>query len=120
MSDSRERFEAHIRRVWNITDDADARFLLQMHDENTYVYTQVKNAWAFWQAGRADGVAETARRCAEIADRIAVDYRAKYKGLPGADGIRRGGSYDTRDDGISDGAALVEDAIRKEFPEAWK
>ena len=97
MTDSRQRFEEWVAQMAVTTVGG-------------------INAWSAWQAAEAQAV----RRCAEIADRLAVEYRAKYKGLPGADGIRRGGSYDPHDDGISDGAALVDDAIRAEFPEAFE
>jgi hypothetical protein len=101
MSDIRDRFEAWF--------EANAK----------YIEPADWFQWmgAAWQAAEA----QAARRCAEIADRLAVDYRAKYKGLPRAlIGVRRGGSYDPHDDGISDGATLVGDAIRTEFPEAFK
>ena len=93
MSDSRERFEALAStRLMSIEEDT---------------------AWQAWQAAEAQAV----RRCAEIACEISERERKVYKGrsVP----VDKERAYNPHTDGMSDGAAVVEEAIREGFPEAF-
>ncbi len=61
--------------------------------------------------------AVTVRRCAEIACEISERERKVYKGrsVP----VDKERAYNPHTDGMSDGAAVVEEAIREEFSEAF-
>lgn len=94
MSDSRSRFEAWIK------SEAKARAAFRL--DPAYV----------WQAAEA----EAARRCAKVAERLATMYRDIYKGRAG----ERELWHTHHTDGMCDGAGNVEEAIKAEFPEAFK
>lgn len=61
---------------------------------------------ACYQAGRAAGLEEAAKTCASIA----AEHRNIYKGR--VEPIDRDRMYNPHTDGVSDGAAQCEDAIR--------
>lgn len=96
MSDSRARFEAWV-------------------SQRAATTVGVINPWTAWQSAEAAAV----RRCADIAEQKAMEYRRGFKGTPGPDGVRRGGDYNPHTDGMSDGAGKVQETIKAEFPQAF-
>jgi len=100
MSDARRRFEAWYAshaypktraRDWHIHG------FRKIASGDEYWSGDVQEDWLLWSAGRADGVAETARRCAQVA-----------------------GPEDSYQDEYFKAKADSVNRIKAEFPEAWK
>ncbi len=87
MSDSRERFEA-----WYASDAYPMTRPIGWHsngfrqNHGEYWVGEIQEEWLTWQAAwqaRDADVAQAVRRCAEIAEQKAIEYRRQYKGTPG-------------------------------------